>query len=168
MAQATLAWSFFIVNTTTIRLKSYSLKSPRVSDIADSSICAAGRSELSLDRRRIELGDFRQAVFLRDVRAGDEGAADLGGVPARHDAEAQRLFGFDVTRGKNLHVASLGEAPALRPAAEGGFGCGAVFVHRDAAASAACASARSTELMESISVDWRCGGAPGTMIMVAV
>src|SRR5580704_7313693 len=34
MAQATLASSFFIVNTTTIRLKSYSLKSPWVSAIA--------------------------------------------------------------------------------------------------------------------------------------
>src|ERR1700731_1817257 len=34
MAQATLASSFFIVNTTTIRLKSYSLKSPWVSAIS--------------------------------------------------------------------------------------------------------------------------------------
>jgi hypothetical protein len=30
-----------------------------------------------------------------------------------------------------------------------------------------CASDRSTELIEIISIEERCGGAPGTMIMVA-
>ena len=48
----------------------------------------------------------RHAIFPRDVRSGDEGAADLGGVPARYDAETQRLFGLDVARGENLHGTS--------------------------------------------------------------
>src|SRR3981189_1709245 len=109
MAQVTMSWSFFIVNNTTMRLKSYSLKSPWVSAISETPRlnCRLLLSELLLGRRRIELGDLGKAFFLRGVRAGDEGAAHLGAVPARHDAETQRLFGFDVTRGKNLHVISL-------------------------------------------------------------
>src|SRR3981189_1432756 len=64
-------------------------------------------SELLLCRDRIEFGDLRKAIFLRGVRAGDEGAAYLGAVPARHDAETQRLFGLDVTRGEDLHGGSF-------------------------------------------------------------
>src|ERR1700675_860832 len=80
------------------------------SHIGGSSIerdCQPPPSELLLDRRRIELGDFRKAIFLRRMRAADEGAAHLGAVPARHDAETQRLFGFDVARGENLHRVPL-------------------------------------------------------------
>src|ERR1700722_11973213 len=63
--------------------------------------------EFLLGWRRIEFGDFRQAIFLRDMRAGDESAAHLGAVPARHDAETQRFLGFDVARRKNLHGGSF-------------------------------------------------------------
>src|ERR1019366_8008116 len=38
---------------------------------------------------------------------------------------------------------------------------GMMPVHCDATASACCASARSTELMEIISIDWCCGGGAG-------
>lgn len=39
------------------------------------------------------------------MRAGDEGAADLGRVPAGLDTETQRFFGLDVTRREILHQA---------------------------------------------------------------
>src|SRR5664279_3703297 len=68
----------------------------------------SGSNELLLGRRRIELEDLRKTIFLRGVRTGDEGAAHLGGVPAGHHAETRRFFGFDVTRGKNLHEGSFG------------------------------------------------------------
>src|ERR1700722_11696335 len=64
-------------------------------------------AELLPDRRRVELGDFRKTFFLRGVRARDEGAADLGAVPAGHHAETLRLFGLDMTRGENLHGGSF-------------------------------------------------------------
>jgi len=39
------------------------------------------------------------------MRAGDEGAADLGRVPAGLDTETQRFFGLDVTGREILHQA---------------------------------------------------------------
>ena len=43
------------------------------------------------------------------MRTGDEGPADLGGVPAGYDAEAERLFGLDVAGREILHqVLSVG------------------------------------------------------------
>ena len=41
------------------------------------------------------------------MRAGDERAAHLGAVPARHDAETQRFLGFDVARREILHGGSF-------------------------------------------------------------
>src|SRR6476646_10864203 len=73
-------------------------ESPRWNRLSESLFC----------RRWIELGDFREAFCMRRVRAGDKGATHLGAVPARCDTETQRFFGFDVTRGKNLHGGSLG------------------------------------------------------------
>src|ERR1700735_3148595 len=111
-------------------------------------------SEFLSGRRRIELGDFGKAFFLRGVGAGDEGAAYLGAVPAGDDTETQRFFGLDMTGGKNLHLASLVErrwrcCRTLR----GGFDDAVRLDHCDATASACCASARSTELMEIISIE---------------
>src|SRR6185295_16094504 len=66
-----------------------------------------GRGEVfshpALGRRRVELQDFSTAIRLGGMRAGDEGAADLGAVPAGLHAETQRLFGFDMTRREILH-----------------------------------------------------------------
>src|ERR1700709_1434727 len=60
-------------------------------------------SEFALGRRRVELQDSSTAIGLGGMRAGDEGAADLGAVPAGLHAETQRLFGFDMTRREILH-----------------------------------------------------------------
>jgi hypothetical protein len=89
-------------------------------------------SELLLHRRRIEFEDLRKAIFPGGVGAGDEGSAHLGRVPARNDAETRRLFGFDVTCGKNLHVASLTMKRWRRsPGAGEGFSLPIARVSRD-------------------------------------
>ena len=56
----------------------------------------------------------------------------------------------------------------MRRASDAGCSFGQrMGVHDEATASACWASARSTELIEIISVEAWCGGAAGTMIMVA-
>ena len=51
----------------------------------------------SFGRRRIQLRDLTKTVGFGVMRARNEGAADLGRVPAGDHAETQRFFGQDVT-----------------------------------------------------------------------
>lgn len=57
----------------------------------------------SFRRWRIDFGYLPQASRLGLMRARNKCPADLGRVPAGDDAEAERLFGLDVPRGKILH-----------------------------------------------------------------
>src|ERR1700704_530867 len=54
-------------------------------------------------RRRIDLGDPAQAIGFGIMRARNEGAADLGRIPAGDDTEAERFFCLDVTGREILH-----------------------------------------------------------------
>src|SRR2546423_13320677 len=86
---------------------------PRASDIGRSSLFGTLVSIVSsnlachhlfLGRRRwIDFEDLAQAIGFGIMRARDEGAADLGRIPAGDDAEAQRFFSLDVTGREILH-----------------------------------------------------------------
>ena len=60
--------------------------------------------------RRIDFSDPAQAVGFGRMRAGDEGSADFGRVPAGFHAEAKRFFCHDVTRREILHHVAFGWA----------------------------------------------------------
>ena len=64
---------------------------------------ADSSSEFAFRGRRVDFRDSAETLFLGGMRARDKRAADLGAVPARLDAEAKRLFGFDMTRREILH-----------------------------------------------------------------
>ena len=73
-----------------------------------------GRTSHGLRRRGVDLVDSAQTVGFGLMRSRDKGAAHLCAVPARYDAEAQRLFGLDVAWGKsNLHGVGFQWAPGL-------------------------------------------------------
>src|SRR3954463_15060926 len=76
-------------------------------------------SEFALGRRRVELEDFSAAIRLGGMRAGDEGAADLGAVPAGLHPETKRLFGFDMARREILHEMLSGLKRAITHRARG-------------------------------------------------
>ena len=58
--------------------------------------------------RRIDFSDPAQAVGFGRMRAGDEGSADFGRVPAGFHTEAKRFFCHDVTRREILHHGAFG------------------------------------------------------------
>lgn len=60
--------------------------------------------------RRIDFSDPAQAVGFGRMRAGDEGSADFGRVPAGFHTEAKRFFCHDVTRREILHHVAFGWA----------------------------------------------------------
>src|ERR1700761_7608228 len=66
----------------------------------------------SFGRRRIDLRDFTKAIGFAVVRTGDEGPADFGRIPSRHDTKARGLFCFDVAGRKILH-----RTPSILPEA---------------------------------------------------
>jgi hypothetical protein len=61
-----------------------------------------GRAFLVLCRQ-LDLCDFAKAIGFGVMRPRDKRSAHFCAVPARYDAEPERLFGFDVTRRKILH-----------------------------------------------------------------
>src|SRR5690242_6207845 len=70
-----------------------------VSIVSSTSAC----HHLLLCRWRVDFENPAQAIGLGIMRARDEGAADLGRIPAGDDTEAQRFFGLDVTGREILH-----------------------------------------------------------------
>src|SRR5437868_12968239 len=77
-----------------------SLSGTIVSIVSSNSAC---HHLLLRHRRRIDFENPAQAIGLGIMRARDEGAADLGRIPAGDDTAAERFFGLDVTGREILH-----------------------------------------------------------------